>query len=135
VLDEVALRRPQFRQDIPVQLGDGQTYWVPKPIVTFGLSFEDGDDHPSLIRKDIGFGRDYMDVLQKFYDTDGVEQLSVAARLVCRVLRVNYDLTNEHLTELLPYSPENDDNQSMWRDLVAVATGSPNPKFEPEDDI
>jgi hypothetical protein len=134
-LNEVALRQPTFRGGIPLTLGDGQEWTIPKPVVRFGLSFDEGDDSPTFRRKDLGFGPDYMEVLQSFYDTEGVEQLNVAARMVCRVLKVNYALDNEALATLLPYVPNDDANQAIWGELVAIATGNPNPKIEPEDDI
>jgi len=133
MIDEMAARRPDFRPDVKVRLADGQDWFLPRPMVTFTLSFA-ADDGPGFKRSDLGFGPDYMDLLQRFYDSDGAEQLNAAARMVCRVVRLNYDLDDETLATLLVYRPSDESNLAMWSELVDIATGNPSPKGGPEDD-
>jgi hypothetical protein len=125
--DEVGLRRPGFRADAPVVLGDGQRWTLPRPVVTFGLTFGD-DGEPSLRRSDFGFGPDYMDRLRKFEEGDSTgERINAGVGLVVRLLRFNYALTNDQLAELLPYRESDPENVAMWGSLFAIATGAPDP--------
>jgi hypothetical protein len=134
-VDENAARRPEgFRGDVPIPLGDGQTYFLPRPVVTFGIVLSE-EGKPSFKRTDLGFGSPYMEVLQRFHDTDdfGV-QMGCLAEMVLWMLRLNYDLSDVELAALLPYRPSDAVNQKMWGDLTEVATGNPSPKGDPEDD-
>ena len=45
-LDERAFRTIGFREDIPIVMGDGGTWFLPRPVVEFGLMFQP-DGRPS----------------------------------------------------------------------------------------
>jgi hypothetical protein len=134
VLDEKSLRRPGFKEDIPIELADGQQWHVPRPVVEFGMVWGD-DGRPTFRRSSLGFGSDHMALLDEFYAASLAEQYNIMAQMACNLLRINYDLDQAALTSLLPYRPSDPANVRMWEALAGVATGNPDPKDEPEDDM
>ena len=129
-LDEAALRRPDFRGGEPIEL-DGQAWIFPKPCVIYrpkfgaprigsrpttdlGPEFDEAiaelDDLGRERRQDDpGSGRTFIDAL-----------MNIGAVM----LRINYDLTDDQLGDLLAYRPDDESSQDTWLAITDVARGN-----------
>jgi len=128
-LDEKARRRDPFAGGVPVVLGDGQEWSLPRPRIGFypGVG-EDGSlrfgEQPESV-----FGRDYDALLDAYVEAeDGSAAIRSLLSLAVDLLRRNYDLPPADLRTLLPRFYDDDGNTEMWRAVADVAVGrSPKP--------
>lgn len=137
MLDEKALRRPEFSEDsVPVTLCDGQEWYLPVPPGEFFPVTLDGD-------LDIcgGFGPEYDAKLQAL--ADAAERLAEAGAaaageqyqavnraimaLGIDLLLRNYGLTIEQVATLLRYRPRDRANVEMWQAIGRTARGIVDP--------
>jgi hypothetical protein len=122
MLDEKALRRqPGFDEanSVPVVLGDGQAWFLPKPWI---------DLYPSSVNGTASVassGTDFDDYLQEIREPQPTRQFAgVLFSLAINMLRRNYDLKDEDFRELLRYRPADESNRTMWDAIIRVAAGS-----------
>lgn len=138
MLDERALRKPEFTEGEWLKLGDGQSWCLPKPTLrefrpTF--SADGGAKFDGMALKTFGDG--HLTRLDDLMETDpGVEQIEKIASLGAILIRRNYSITDEQLGSLLTYviGPDGDltdECQAMWQALVNVAAGVGRPKVIP----
>jgi hypothetical protein len=127
LLDEHALRRPDWREGVPVTLWDGQEWTLPKPVVTGFYPRRNGDGmlEPATGRD---LGSAYDELLDQFFVTeDGYEAVKLSLNLAALLLLANYHLTDTDLRRLLYYAlpadSRHEENQAMWETILAVATG------------
>ena len=124
--DEQALRRPEFTEGYRVTLGDGQEWTFPKPTLRFfPRKAADGS-----IGMGGGFGHDaeYQALRDELIETDdenGYDLMRIQVSIAALLLLKNYDLTNDHLSMLLPLVPGDDANEEMWSNLMPVMMASP----------
>ena len=130
-LDEQKLRRPDWKPGVPVKLGDGQVWELRKPRVRWvPVRQPDGAMKTRATAHELGPECDQL-VGVIFGDLESERFTFADARfeLLCRLLTVNYHLTDKDLQELLYLNEEEDAaNKEMWINLGAVAAGrSPKP--------
>lgn len=131
MLDEQALRRPEFTDGHRVALGDGQEWTFPKAIVRFipvaapGGGVKLGQAPP--------YGPDYQAELETLLngheDTAEGRYNEVVAimQLAAKLLLRNYDLTIEQLQTLLYYDVDGS-TRPMWDAIDQIVVGlSPKP--------
>jgi hypothetical protein len=126
-LDEKALRRPGFREDVPVTLCDGQVWYLPRPRLVFvPADTEAGYDTEWE-------WPDYKPMIDRAAaSTSGPEVIGAEFALVRYLLGRNYDLSIDHLRRLVrfDYLPDPDPTLAEMREqILAVAAGRvPAPK-------
>jgi hypothetical protein len=129
MLDERSLRKPSFSAGYPVVLADGQAWTFPKPRIRFRPRI--GSDGRVEVGGGAGFGPEFdasIDVLYGVVETDGIEQLRVTLEMAVRLLRSNYDLTNDDVATLIVYEPNDPEAMERWGELERVLIGiSPKP--------
>lgn len=132
--DEGALRRPGFQGGTPVVLADGQTWYVPDPVVTpvpDGYRFARGADGVTRLRaaRATPGDEDYGALLDRYVEGERYEDQVVAlADLAYHLLARNYDLAFEDTREIFARyfdpDPRADDNQAAWDAIAEVALGT-----------
>jgi hypothetical protein len=101
VLDEKALRRPGFRDDVRVRLADGQEWALPKPRVKMGLMA--GGDGGESVRFHVDFGTEYNRQLSEFYEATGLAYYLATLKLAAILMRANYAIADDDLYSLLVF--------------------------------
>lgn len=97
MLDERALRRPDFRGGVPVRLADGQEWTLPHPLVLFTE-----DDQEGEIREEWNLGPEYAALVAASQTADdGVEVIKTELALFKYLIRLNYDVDQAQLREIL----------------------------------
>lgn len=139
MLDEIALRRPEFDEagSIGIVLADGQTWFFPRPAIEL---FPTGLSGKLASRTTLGpdFDRaiDALISIPAADDSDpqaAIESeaayLSAQFRLAALMLSRNYQLEDADWKEILRFSYQSDTYKDMWDDIFTVARGSaPGPK-------
>jgi hypothetical protein len=128
MLDEKSLRKPTFTEGHWTELSDGQKYSFPKPRIKFRPKFVDG-------KVEIGggatFGPEYdanLDILLGAVQVDGAERLRVKFEVAARLLRANYDLTDEQVSDLLEFDIDDEVSSGRydrWSDIIMGITPKP----------
>lgn len=123
MLDEQTLRRASFVEGQWTELADGQKWCFPRPRIKFKPVFVDG-------KVDVGggpsFGPEFdpsMDILFGIVDVDPLEKIRVKFEMAVRLLRVNYDLTDEHLSGLLELDPSDPASMERFAQLGQIFLG------------
>ena len=134
-LDEIALRRPEWVEGVPLLLGDGQEWHVPAPVVADDLVLSLGPDGKPQLRCGFAFGAEYNALTDRYIEaTSGVEEILALVEIAYFLIRLNYNLTFEAAAPLLrvvrPGGKGEAENQEMWRRVAEVALGR-DPKGEP----
>jgi hypothetical protein len=99
VLDEKALRRPGFRDDVRVRLADGQEWALPKPRIRTGRR-RNPDGSRSLAYR-VESGEAYQRRLDEMYEATGTDFFLAVLDLAGMLLSENYDLTEDQIDEVL----------------------------------
>jgi hypothetical protein len=135
MLDEKQLRRPEWVEGHWTELADSQKWCFPRPRVRFKPSFNpDG-------KIDVGGGNSFgpefdanLDVLWGLTECTGYEQLRVKFETAVRLLKCNYDLTNEQLAELLVYEPDDPVSKGRFDAVSSIIRGqAPKPLADTSD--
>jgi hypothetical protein len=131
MLDEKALRKPDFSEGPKVALGDGQEWTFPRPWLRL-YPVRDGDGSIGL-GGGMSYGADYEDKLDTLVDLGDdpdkeYERMSIMVGLAAGLLLCNYDLTDRALRRLLPLDTSAEANGAMWGAIGAVLGGSSAPK-------
>lgn len=130
MLDEKALRRPEFAPESnPVVLDDGQTWYLPKPMVSLRPQFSGGKSAGLAARTT--FGSELDGLLSKIDTSSEAEEyhlpeyvndcMNVGAFLLLR----NYDLTDDDLISLFAwrYGEDSDRSDTMIAGIMNTARG------------
>jgi hypothetical protein len=131
MLDEKALRKPDFSEGPKVALGDGQEWTFPRPWLRF-YPVRDGDGAIGL-GGGWSYGADYEDKLDDLVDLGDdpdkeYERMSIMVGLAASLLLRNYALTDRELRRLLPLDMSAEANAEMWSETGKVLGGSSAPK-------
>lgn len=124
-LDETARRRSTFVAGVPIVLGDGQAWHLPRPTLGF---FPDVDDAGKIRFGDkmgFQFGADYDALVDALAESeDGLGEANALLALAVNLLLRNYSLTFDDFRVLLPRFPGDPENAEMWKAIAALAVGS-----------
>jgi hypothetical protein len=134
VLDEKALRRPGFRDDVRVRLADGQEWSLPKPRVK--LSRRTGQDGSRRLVETAELGPDYAGHLEAYEEAcESGEGAALAMfDLAAALLRENYTLTDQQADTLLEFRPDDPENDVLWGAILSTARGrAPKPSGSGDD--
>jgi hypothetical protein len=130
MLDEKALRRPGFSEGTPVTMADGQVWTLPKPRFRFKPKIVDG-------RVEIGGGATFgpesdgdLEILYGVVDVGAEEFLRVKMAMAVRLLRANYELTDDDLGDLLVLEPGDAASDDRWTAISDAVAGIA-PKHSP----
>lgn len=120
-LDEKTLRSENWKDGLPITLCDGQPWHFPKPTTEFlindeGTAFEPVGRHT--------FGQTYWQLHEEWLESDGFpDTLNAMVKIAVYLLKRQYDLSNQQVSTLLRFIPEDDENQEMWKSIAEVASG------------
>ena len=126
---EAECRRPDFVEGVPIVLGNGEAWHLPKPVLEFRLeSSAGGLGFRELPRMGDGrmrdFGEAYWAKCQAAHDSEpGLDRLNAYATLAVDLLLRNYTLDDGQVIALLPYIQADDTNSEMWSALIDTALG------------
>ena len=137
-LDEMALRRPPlafdarpsdpgFRPGREVYLADRQAWTFPRPRAVFAI---DSDSEDGL-RLRYNLGPEYDRLRRALADAeDGRDVILAELRIGAFLLRLNYDLADSQISQLLEFGYDGDDDDgpeshgvAIRRAVMNVATG------------
>jgi hypothetical protein len=128
MFDEGTLRGGGFAGGVPITLGDGREWYLPKPVLM--VFFPVIEDERVRLGAQGSFGPEYDALIERLDDAEGfAAQLTAAFDVAVDLLSRNYDLKPEHYRRLLPFRPGDEDNGRMWQQIIAVARG-----FDPGTD-
>ena len=125
-LDEVALRKPGFREGYRVKLGDGQEWSFPRPLLHFFPAITDDGD--VVLAAQHTHDRRYRELRDELVETDGEDrynQMRIQVCIAAHLLLANYDLDSRTLRELLPVVEDDAANDEMWGGLIEVILARP----------
>lgn len=126
MLDEKAKRKPDFNEDesVPVEFGDGQEWFLPRPTVDVFALFAGGKATRSV---QSSFGPEFDAKVAGIEKTDGGDFFSAVAELGADLLLRNYDLTDADLSAIFRFRVGSD--QEKWMgSVLSVANGREAPK-------
>jgi hypothetical protein len=122
-LDETALRRPTWRDGHKITLADGQEWTIPKPRLRLRPRFENGK---VVGVRDVEYAPEDDSLVDTLFGAaDAEADAWVAARweLLARLLRANYDLSDDALAELLVIDPEDASGSDRWSEITRRLRG------------
>jgi hypothetical protein len=103
VLDEKALRRSNFREDLQVKLADGQLWWLSRPVIRTGVGDKISCSH----------GRDYLnlwngfkEIYQKWTaepDDSPTAVQNAKLSLIIESLKSNYEISDDDAQDLVMF--------------------------------
>lgn len=122
MLDEHALRQPEWKPGNPVKLADGQTWHIRKPRLRL---------HPVFVGQDAAiqtslFGPELdplVEIISGVAEVDAHIWISARFTIVAKLLRENYELADADLFDLLVIDSEDEANREMWKVLTGIARG------------
>jgi hypothetical protein len=129
LIREIDKRRENFNLEYsaPVVMSDGQTWYLPKPWLAIHPVFENGKpvDHWTFYT----YGPEIESLIELIEATDD----SYAKILACvgvgaHLLKWNYDLSDDELSEVFIYAPGDGRSGEMLREIIDIATGRSGPK-------
>jgi hypothetical protein len=128
MIDEKARRKAEFVEGYPVMLADGQEWWMPKPKFRFKPKFVNG-------RVEMTGGATFgpesdseLEILYGVVDAEAGEFLRVKFALAVRLLRVNYELTDDEVADLVVLEPGDAASEARWEAMTNALMGnSPKP--------
>ncbi len=123
-VNEVEKRKPYFveHDSVRVELADGQRWAFPLPWLAIRCKFVAGvATSPYRV---IRYNESTDDLLAMLADVDGFpETASVVATLAGIMLRMNYDLVDEELDQVLAYRVDDTTSAAWVGTVVDIATG------------
>ncbi len=121
---EESLRSARFRFGQAITLEDGQDWHFPTPRVLFRPSFATGRVSESTPATDLGDDFNHaLDALESS-ENDNRSFLSRMFELAAIMMRYNYNITDDQLTELFAFRPGDEASQDTWRSIMGVARGN-----------
>ena len=126
MLDERALRRPEFTEGTRIVLGDGQAWTFPPSWLR--LYPGRGQDGEFTVGGGMGFGSAYDDLIDRLIDCDPGDtagRLALQFQMAAALLNRNYELSDRDLRELLVIDLADPACEPRWRQINQVLLGSP----------
>lgn len=126
MLNETELRRPDFREGCPVVLADGQVWSVPQPVVRWlpGRSKAGFRTVVSINEQT----SDYDELLTQWEDsTNSRGRINAIFGMAAKLLRANYDLTDDQIDEILVFgaTPDIDPEPArIFEEMSNIALGN-----------
>ena len=125
-LIEASKRRESFKPGVPIKLWDGQIWEFPRPKVRWRRTFGPDDVATVEGRSNLGPAFDEarammtrLSIGEQTWEQVAGAVLNAAALM----LLDNYDLSDDELFDLLVFDNEDQENQIVWREILAVAWG------------
>ncbi len=131
---EQECRKADFEEGTPVLLADGQEWQLPRPRVRFAPSNDDSGFKVVSSRPDGGV---FAGLLAKYNAVRDSDDSTVGDYARCELalgsnlLRVNYDVTEDEVAELLQFSYDKAEDPQGWdvrEGVVGVVLGYGGPK-------
>jgi hypothetical protein len=126
MLNEMALRKPDFQDGTRIKLGDGQEWTFRNPRMR--LIPKRGED--GVINTALKIAPGQGDAIEKamtaYWDMvpDGpLGSLGLKFNLAVNLLLANYDLTDEHLESLIYMDADEPENKQLWKSIEALIQG------------
>ena len=123
MLDERALRKPEFSEGDWAELADGQRWNFPRPRLRFRPKFVDG-------KVDVGggrtFGPEYDESLSLILGTKEAEPFEVVTAkfdMAIRLLRSNYNLSDDEVCDLLVLETEDPTSVGRFHAVSDILAG------------
>ncbi len=123
MLDEQALRRPDFVGGTELLMDDGQKWSIAKPVLKF---------RPKPINGKITLGGgptfgpefdELMDIILGVTEVEDGETLRARFEMTVRLLQRNYDLTDEQACSLISFEPNSDEGRARWSAITDALIG------------
>jgi hypothetical protein len=127
-LTERARRRPEYRGGAPVVLLDGETWFLPRPRVRFGVA--DADGYTVFLTMPEVDGYDAL--YERFQEAESDHEFVAASLALAKsLITANYDLSTDEVNEVLQFSwdPEDAEAFRVRKEVTAIALGN-GPKAE-----
>jgi hypothetical protein len=122
-LTERERRREGFHGGAPVVLLDGETWYLPRPRVRFGVS--DGDGYTVFVTAPEVDGYDAL--IERFEESEGDHEFVASSLAMAKALILaNYDLTTDEVNRVMQFSWDQDDAEAfrIRKDVMAIALGN-----------
>ena len=121
--NEESFRRPDFQGGRPVQLADGQSWYIPLPILeSRPLLLESRDDRVEALTT---FGPEFDRLVAACQETETApEEARVLLELAVDLLGRNYDLSLDQYRALLQYGVQDRDHNEPLLAIHRIATGT-----------
>lgn len=124
MLDEKALRKPEFAEGTRVVLGDGQEWSLPEYTYTFFPVIDEAGRIVAGGRTSYGADVDAdLDVWLGSAEVEPIERISAQMRVISNLLLRNYDLDVDALQVLLRKNNAEEANREMWTGIVNAVLG------------
>lgn len=124
MLDEKALRKPEFTEGSRVALADGQEWTLPEYTYCF---YPDYDESGRIVASGrTSYGPDVdadLDVWLGAADVEPIERIGAQMRVVGDLLLRNYDLDITALQTLLRKNNADETSCEMWAAIVRAVLG------------
>lgn len=134
MLNELEMRKPEFQDGYPVQLADGQTWFIPRPRICFYPTVVDGK---IAIGGGPTFGPEFdgmLDILFGVNDVEPQEYLRAEFEMTVRLLQANYNLTVEQIAPLITMELGNPASEARWEAIrEAIRGNAPKPTADTSD--
>lgn len=124
MLDEKALRRPDFTEGVRLKLADGQEWEIPRPVYQIFPRF--ADDGSVTVHSKVTFGGEidyFLDLDEAPEGTAIVDDIARRMSVMAKLLRRNYSLTNDDLGVLLSMNRRDPESAAMWLVIDRVLVG------------
>lgn len=126
MLDEPALRRPEFREGPKIKLADGQDWAFPEPrIQLFPVR------NPKTGEIEVGGGpswgdnyRDWLDAYVNTGEDEIYDRISLQFRMASDLLLKNYTLSDQDLGRLLVIDVGSEESSQRWSEIISVLLGN-----------
>jgi hypothetical protein len=130
MLDERALRKPNFSPGAQVELADGQLWTFPKPKIRFTPAIT---GESVSVQTQASFGPetdDLLDLVWGVVPAPPLERLRAKFTVAVRLLLANYNLQPDDLTHLLALEPGDPRSEARW-DQIGEVLSARSPKLWP----
>jgi hypothetical protein len=124
MLNETALRKPEFKADAQVTLADGQLWSLPLPQVCL-FPVWDQQEKMTVKTTVVGFGSQYEQWYETLRDSSADQFARWTARfgMATTLLAHNYTIESKDFSALLQYIPSNSESIAMWNRLDLTVLG------------
>lgn len=122
-LNEVELRKPGFREGYALMMADGQRWHIPKPRIRVKLL--ERENESSILQRP-AFGDAYeqsIDILFGVEEATNWKRLETRFKLMAALLRENYELTPQNVSELLILEVDDEKSDERWEEVEDALLG------------
>lgn len=116
-------RRPEWIPGHEAKLADGATWTFRKPRIRFRPKFKDGK---ATVKQETGLGPEsdaLFDIVTGVTDCNVTEWMSARFEFLANLLKANYTLTDDDLSDLLVIDPDDEAVLEVWDGLTRMAKG------------